>query len=204
MLGHTTLTHPSPQLNAPTGTQRTKKVATEQVPPASDRQAKRGQEIVERPQVVEEPASGLIRFVLMLAIVCGITCVYVWQVSIVADIKNKTAALKEELDDLEQDNAELILELTPFQDPAYVEGQADKLGLASGRPLIHVDLQPMQVVANQPIVPTAYNAGLGSGPFFSATVQRLFALLSDLTRQADQWGILMKRQPGPSETVRKP
>jgi cell division protein FtsL len=220
MLGRTALTHPSPGPRARSGARSTKKAAVQPVPSASDRRTERPHRVidhsgavVEVPSVREEPTSELVRFILVLAVVCGLTCVYVWQTSTITDIRDETVALQEKLDDLEQDNLELTLQLTPLEDPAYIEAEADKLGLASDRSAIVVEAASVPPPAeNQPTTATAYASDQAAGWWPNEPAQRLLAWLFNLAkshgiggaRNASRWEILMRGQPDLSQAAQIP
>ncbi len=175
-----------------------------------------------------QPASWLIRFLLVLSMVCGITCVYVWQVSVVQDIRRQTVTMQAELDRIEQDNVSLMLDLVPLESPAYVEAQAKRLGLGLGRMPIYVEL-PVTALASAGSAATPARLGQASraGGTTSAAessreegtgllpaaagqsvwaqssraAQRLWGQLSGVARDARSFAASLKaRTSGPSQT----
>jgi hypothetical protein len=73
-------------------------------------------------------SSGLLRYVLIAAVLCGIACVYLWQVNDLSSLHEDTLELQYQASVLEEKNVILAEQLAKWNSPAYV----DKLSVEAG------------------------------------------------------------------------
>ena len=88
--------------------------------------------------LLAEPNSRLMKFVTVLVAISALTCVYVWQISTISDIDSATATIKAEAVEIERANAGLLLQVTQWNAPAYIEREAQLQGMAPGRQPVYV------------------------------------------------------------------
>lgn len=74
------------------------------------------------------PASGLLRFVLITAILAAIGCLYLWQVNDLSTLHDNTEKLHRQAGFLEQQNVVLAEQLARWNAPAYVEELSTQQG----------------------------------------------------------------------------
>ena len=67
------------------------------------------------------PFSGLLRYVIIAALLTAIGCVYLWQVNSLSNTYEATLKLEEQARDLEQQNWLLAEQLAQWSSPAYVD-----------------------------------------------------------------------------------
>lgn len=80
--------------------------------------------------------ASLLRYVLVVAVLCLVGCLYLWQVNDIKNISNDTVDLRVEASALEAVNVSLMQQLAQWQSPAYIEQRGGALGLApAGEPL---------------------------------------------------------------------
>jgi hypothetical protein len=77
------------------------------------------------------PFSGLLRYVLIAAVLTAIGCLYLWQVNDLSTLHEKTLKLQSEARVLEQENVGLAQQLAQWNSPAYVEKRSAELGYAA-------------------------------------------------------------------------
>lgn len=81
-------------------------------------------------------AAILLRYVLGVAVLCALGCLYLWQVNTISIISSQTLALERQARDMEATNSLLMQELVRWQSPAYIDGRARALGMTpAGSPL---------------------------------------------------------------------
>jgi hypothetical protein len=102
----------------------------------------------ERPQRragVSEPAvvdtSGLLRFLILLAIISGLTCLYVWQANTISAIRDDTRVLSQEIRTLERQNVGLMLQYARWDAPDYIEVASSESGMVAGQAPVRVRLR---------------------------------------------------------------
>lgn len=102
------------------------------------------------------PLSSLIRYILLLAALCAVGCLYLWQASDITDLHDEIIHLRQASQRLEAANAFLMLQLAQWNSPAYIERQANELDLVSGQTPVIVKVTPSQsrVDTRQPGNPT--------------------------------------------------
>jgi hypothetical protein len=74
------------------------------------------------------PLSGLLRYVIIAALLTAIGCVYLWQVNSLSNTYDATLKLEAQARDLEQQNWLLAEQLARWSSPAYV----DRLSVEQG------------------------------------------------------------------------
>ena len=79
-------------------------------------------------------SSGLLRYVLIAAVLCAIGCVYLWQVNDLSTLHDKTLDLKTEARVLEQKNVILAEQLAKWSSPAYVDKRSVEDGYVVAPP----------------------------------------------------------------------
>jgi hypothetical protein len=84
--------------------------------------------------------SGLLRFLILLAIICGLTCLYVWQANTISAIRDETQSLNAEVQVLERRNIDLMLEYAGWDRPDYIEAQSRQAGMVAGQIPVRVRL----------------------------------------------------------------
>lgn len=93
------------------------------------------------------PLSGLLRYVIIAALLTAIGCVYLWQVNSLSNTYDATLKLEAQARDLEQQNWLLAEQLARWSSPAYV----DRLSVEQGYVQAPVTtLVPPVVAAVQP------------------------------------------------------
>jgi hypothetical protein len=109
----------------------------EPVPEATVRRAARG-------TLASEPTtaatSGLLRFLILLAIICGLACLYVWQANTISSIRDETRSVTAEVQVLERKNVDLMLEYASWDAPEYIEAQSSEAGMVAGQTPVRVQL----------------------------------------------------------------
>lgn len=76
--------------------------------------------MAERLVALAGASSGLLRYVLIAAVLTAISCLYLWQVNDLSMLHEKTSALRREARTLEQQNVVLAEQLAQWNSPAYV------------------------------------------------------------------------------------
>ncbi len=111
--------------------------------------------------------SGLLRFLILLVVICGLTCLYVWQANSVSEISGRTHAMTEEIRALERQNVSLMLEYSRWDAPDYIEAESRKSGMVVGPAPVRVQLPG----------PSERQAAEGSETEHSAAIRQLAAWL---------------------------
>jgi hypothetical protein len=75
------------------------------------------------------PFTLLLRYVLVLIVLCAIGCLYLWQASDISQLNKQTQRVLYEARNVEATNASLMTQFAQWNGPAYIERQADALGL---------------------------------------------------------------------------
>ncbi len=95
------------------------------------------------------PFSGLLRYVLIAAVLTAIGCLYLWQVNNLSTLHEETLKLQGQAKVLEQQNVGLAEQLAQWNSPAYVDKRSAELGYVAA---------PKRVIAApsaQPVVAAA-------------------------------------------------
>ena len=74
------------------------------------------------------PYSGLLRYVLIAAVLSAIGCLYLWQVNDLSTLHEKTLKLEWQAGALEQQNVVLAEQLAQWNSPAYVDKRSAEQG----------------------------------------------------------------------------
>ena len=82
--------------------------------------------------------SSYLWFLLFLLAACGLTCLYLWQLSTVHAIQVETVSLRSEVTQYEQDNVDLMLEVAAGNTPAQIENNAVAMGMVPVTPDLYL------------------------------------------------------------------
>ncbi len=85
-------------------------------------------------------ASALLRFLILLVILSGLTCLYVWQANSILAIKGRTQVMMGEIQDLDRENVRLMLEYSRWDAPSYIEEASSESGMVTGQVPLRVQL----------------------------------------------------------------
>lgn len=94
-------------------------------------------------------SSALLRYILIIAVISAVGCLYFFQMSRLSDLHREIIALGEQAEVLEQTNIELTRQWARWNTPSYIEAQAEAGGYAVPTAVIRVTQQP---VAGQALV----------------------------------------------------
>ncbi len=84
--------------------------------------------LAERLGALAGPSSGLLRYVLIAALLAAIGCLYLWQVNDLSTLHEKTVELQWQARTLEQQNVVLAEQLAQWSSPAYVDRHSAEQG----------------------------------------------------------------------------
>jgi hypothetical protein len=85
-------------------------------------------------------ASALLRFLILLVIISGLTCLYVWQANTISAIKGNTQNMLDEIQSLDRQNVNLMLEYTRWDAPGYIEAESSRSGMVVGQTPVRVQI----------------------------------------------------------------
>lgn len=130
--------------------------------------------------LIAEPTWGLLRFLVILILISGITCVYLWQASTISVIRDDVASLREQLKAQERQNVALMLQLAQWNSPSYIEAEAKRQGLVPAPAPIHVQIAPRPVTGERE---------MGPHPNLAATTpwDQGMTWLARLANRSDRW-----------------
>jgi hypothetical protein len=74
-------------------------------------------------------AWNLFRYLLLLCVIYGVACIYVWQRSSVEEMDRRTQDYQEQIRYLEEDNVKLMLQVAALNAPGYVRSVAVAQGM---------------------------------------------------------------------------
>jgi hypothetical protein len=111
--------------------------------------------------------SGLLRFLILLVVISGLTCLYVWQANTISAISGQTQVMTEEIRALERQNVSLMLQYTRWDAPGYIEAESSKSGMVVGPAPVRVRLPGL----------STRKAAVGSDAESSAAIRQLAAWL---------------------------
>ncbi len=94
------------------------------------------------------PGAWLKQLVLVFTIACILTCAYLWQSSAIAELEADTLRTRRALRQLEQDNVALMVQVAQWNRPAYIEEQAQRHGMVTGRLPVVIEV-PWPTVAEE-------------------------------------------------------
>lgn len=86
------------------------------------------------------PNAWLKQLVFIFAIACALTCIYLWQSSIIAAIQKDTAETRRALNQLERDNVALMLQVAQWNSPNYIQERARRSGLITERAAVTLEV----------------------------------------------------------------
>ena len=93
---------------------------------------------------VSEPSvadtSSLLRFLILLVVISGLTCLYVWQANTISAIRGETQVMTVEIRSLERQNVALMLEYAPWDAPDYIDEESIQSGMVDGQSPVRVQL----------------------------------------------------------------
>jgi hypothetical protein len=84
--------------------------------------------------------AGLLQFLILLAVISGLTCLYVWQAGTISAIRVETQAVREQAQALERRNVSLMLECAHWDAPGYVEAESSGPDMMVAQEPIRVQL----------------------------------------------------------------
>jgi len=84
--------------------------------------------------------SGLLHFLILLVIISGLTCLYVWQANTIFAIRGETEVMTQEIRSLERQNVSLMLQYAPWDAPGYIEEESSLSGMVVGQVPVRVQL----------------------------------------------------------------
>jgi hypothetical protein len=79
-------------------------------------------------------SSGLLRYVLIAAVLTAIGCIYLWQVNDLSTLHENTAELQHKATVLEEKNVILAEQLAKWNSPAYVDKLSSEAGYVVAPP----------------------------------------------------------------------
>ncbi len=88
------------------------------------------------------PTSVLLKFLVGLLLVSGLTCIYLWQASEIPSIEWKTQDLEVRTGAEVQKNVALMLQVAQWNSPSWIESKASTQGMVPSDQPIHVTLSP--------------------------------------------------------------
>lgn len=83
--------------------------------------------------------SALLRYILIVAVLCAVGCLYYLQMNSLAALHTQIVKLQKQAQTLEQHNVELARQWARWNTPSYIEAQADAAGYAVPTAVIRVN-----------------------------------------------------------------
>jgi hypothetical protein len=83
--------------------------------------------------------SALLRYILIVAVLCAVGCLYYLQMNSLSDLHDDILVAQGRARTLEQYNVELARQWARWNTPSYIEAQADAAGYAVPTAVIRVD-----------------------------------------------------------------
>jgi hypothetical protein len=108
--------------------------------PATPASVRRPERRTDAAEPTTAATSGLLRFLVLLAVICGLTCVYVWQANSISSIRDDTQSVLAEVQILERQNVSLMLEYAGWDTPDYIEAESSQAGMVAGQTPVRVQL----------------------------------------------------------------
>ncbi len=84
-------------------------------------------------------SSALLRYILIIAVICAVGCLYFFQMSRLSELHRDIIKLGVQAEVLEQSNIELTRQWARWNTPSYIEAQAEAAGYAVPTVVIRVD-----------------------------------------------------------------
>jgi hypothetical protein len=85
-------------------------------------------------------SSMSIRFLIFVVIICGLTCLYIWQAHTISVIRSDTDDTLAKMRDLEEENVRLMLDYARWDTPGWIETESNKAGMVVGQAPIRVPI----------------------------------------------------------------
>jgi hypothetical protein len=120
--------------------------------PDSTPTIRRSDKSADAPETAITATSALLRFLILLVVISGLACLYVWQANTISSIRNETQAVSQKIRTVERQNVILMLEYAHFDTPGYIEAESSQAGMVTGQTPVRVQLPKWdehQVVASQ-------------------------------------------------------
>ena len=96
------------------------------------------------------PNAWLMQLTLIAVVVSLLACAYLWQSSALRDIQKDTRQTEQKLTDLEHQNVSLMLQVTQWNAPAYIEEKARREGMVPGQTPLAMQVPNPAQPASQP------------------------------------------------------
>jgi hypothetical protein len=88
----------------------------------------------------EGATTALLRFLILLVAICGLTCLYVWQANTISSIRGDTRIMLDDIQNLERQNVQLMLQYSPWDAPSYIEAESSGSGMVAGQVPVRIEL----------------------------------------------------------------
>jgi hypothetical protein len=111
--------------------------------------------------------TDVLRFLILLAILCGLACLYVWQANTISALREVTQTIRAEVKVIERQNVSLMLEYAQYDRPARIEAQSSQAGMVAGQTPVRVQLSGL----------TAYQAATSPETKYASSVWGLATTL---------------------------
>jgi hypothetical protein len=85
-------------------------------------------------------AAILLRYVLVVAVLSAMGCLYIWQVNTISIISDETVTLEKQAKRMEAANVLLMEQLVRWQSPAYIDNRTRAVGMTQAKPAMVVKL----------------------------------------------------------------
>lgn len=82
--------------------------------------------------------SALLRYILIIATLCAVGCLYYLQMNSLSNLHDQILGLQGQAESLEQRNIELARQWARWNTPSFIEAQADAAGYVIPDKIIHV------------------------------------------------------------------
>lgn len=89
-----------------------------------------------------QPAAtaGLLQFLMLLAVISALTCLFVWQADTIFAIRAETQVMTQQAQALERRNVSLMLEYARWDKPGYIEAESTESGMMVAQEPIRLQL----------------------------------------------------------------
>lgn len=85
-------------------------------------------------------AAILLRYVLVVAVLSAVGCLYLWQINTIATISAETLELEKKAVEIEAANTVLMQQLARWESPPYIDQRTRALGMAPAGPPVVVQV----------------------------------------------------------------
>jgi len=76
----------------------------------------------------DRQAAMVRRYVLMVAVLSALGCIYLWQVNLITDLRQRTGATLDQVTELEGTNVSLMQQLAQWESPSHIDQAARAAG----------------------------------------------------------------------------